>query len=131
MDRNASAPPMSAAGRRGLFRDIEPFSFGWLNTNSQHEIYYEECGAPRGKPAVILHGGPGGAVNPTMRRFFDPAKWRMALFDQRGCGRSRPNASLEDNTTINTTMQDDRDQPLALMTSMGSLQSSDCLHMRV
>jgi proline iminopeptidase len=90
---------MSANGRRGLFRDIEPFSFGWLSTDGPHEIYYEECGAPRGKPAVILHGGPGGAVNPTMRRFFDPAKWRMALFDQRGCGRSRPNASLEDNTT--------------------------------
>jgi proline iminopeptidase len=99
MDRNASASPMSATGRRGLFRDIEPFSFGWLSTNGPHEIYYEECGAPRGKPAVILHGGPGGAVNPTMRRFFDPSKWRMALFDQRGCGRSRPNASLEDNTT--------------------------------
>ena len=99
MDRNASASVMSSAGRRGLFRDIEPFSFGWLTTDGPHEIYYEECGAPRGKPAVILHGGPGGAVNPTMRRFFDPAKWRMALFDQRGCGRSRPNASLEDNTT--------------------------------
>lgn len=99
MDRNASASPMSATGRRGLFRDIEPFSFGWLSTDGPHEIYYEECGAPRGKPAVILHGGPGGAVNPTMRRFFDPNKWRMALFDQRGCGRSRPNASLEDNTT--------------------------------
>ena len=99
MDRNASASPMSATGRRGLFRDIEPFSFGWLSTDGPHEIYYEECGAPRGKPAVILHGGPGGAVNPTMRRFFDPSRWRMALFDQRGCGRSRPNASLEDNTT--------------------------------
>ncbi len=99
MDRNTSAPPMSANGRRGLFRDIEPFSFGWLGTDSPHELYYEECGAPRGKPAVILHGGPGGAVNPTMRRFFDPGKWRMTLFDQRGCGRSRPNASLENNTT--------------------------------
>jgi proline iminopeptidase len=99
MDRNASASVMSSHGRRGLFRDIEPFSFGWLNTDGPHEIYYEECGAPRGKPAVILHGGPGGAVNPTMRRFFDPDRWRMALFDQRGCGRSRPNASLEDNTT--------------------------------
>ncbi|CAN5225659.1 prolyl aminopeptidase [soil metagenome] len=99
MDRNASASVMSSAGRRGLFRDIEPYSFGWLTTEGPHEIYYEECGAPRGKPAVILHGGPGGAVNPTMRRFFDPNRWRMALFDQRGCGRSRPNASLEDNTT--------------------------------
>lgn len=99
MDRNASAAAMSSVGRRGLFREVEPFSFGWLPTSGSHEIYYEECGNPRGKPCVILHGGPGGAVNPTMRRFFDPAKWRMALFDQRGCGRSRPNASLDDNTT--------------------------------
>lgn len=98
MDRNASHA-MSSAGRRSLFREVEPFSFGWLPAGKLHEIYYEECGSPRGKPAVILHGGPGGAVNPTMRRFFDPSKWRMALFDQRGCGRSRPNASLEDNTT--------------------------------
>ena len=99
MDRNESSPIMSSSGRRSLFREVEPFSFGWLPAVGTHEIYYEECGAPQGKPAVILHGGPGGAVNPTMRRFFDPAKWRMALFDQRGCGRSRPNASLEDNTT--------------------------------
>lgn len=99
MDRNESSLIMSSSGRRNLFREVEPFSFGWLPAVGPHEIYYEECGAPQGKPAVILHGGPGGAVNPTMRRFFDPAKWRMALFDQRGCGRSRPNASLEDNTT--------------------------------
>ncbi len=99
MDRNASAAAMGSVGRRGLFREVEPFSFGWLQTGGPHEIYYEECGNPRGKPCVILHGGPGGAVNPTMRRFFDPAKWRMTLFDQRGCGRSRPNASLDDNTT--------------------------------
>lgn len=99
MDRHASAAAMSTVGRRGLFREVEPFSFGWMPTSGPHEIYYEECGNPRGKPCVILHGGPGGAVNPTMRRFFDPSKWRMALFDQRGCGRSRPNASLDDNTT--------------------------------
>ncbi|USQ97827.1 prolyl aminopeptidase [Caulobacter sp. RL271] len=99
MDRNASAAAMSSVGRRGLFREVEPFSFGWMRADGPHEIYYEECGNPRGKPCVILHGGPGGAVNPTMRRFFDPAKWRMTLFDQRGCGRSRPNASLDDNTT--------------------------------
>ena len=90
---------MSLAGRRGLFAETEPFASGWLATEGVHEIYYEECGAAGGKPAVILHGGPGGALHPTMRRFFDPARWRMALFDQRGCGRSRPNASLDDNTT--------------------------------
>ncbi|RAK60642.1 prolyl aminopeptidase [Phenylobacterium hankyongense] len=100
MERNTPAPAVSAsANRRGLFPETDPFSSGWLPTGGPHEIYYEECGKKDGKPCVILHGGPGGAINPTMRRFFDPAKWRMALFDQRGCGKSRPNASLEDNTT--------------------------------
>jgi proline iminopeptidase len=89
----------STANRRGLFHENEPFAHGWLPTGGPHEIFYEECGNPNGKPCVILHGGPGGAINPTMRRFFDPSKWRMALFDQRGCGKSRPNASLDDNTT--------------------------------
>ena len=89
----------SPAHRRWLFPENEPNAYGWLPTGGPHEIFYEECGDPRGKPCVILHGGPGGAINPTMRRFFNPARWRMALFDQRGCGKSRPNASLEDNTT--------------------------------
>ena len=88
-----------AASRRGLFVEAQPFASGWMKVSGGHEIYYEECGPPHGKPCLILHGGPGGATNPTMRRFFDPAKWRMTLFDQRGCGRSRPNASLDDNTT--------------------------------
>jgi proline iminopeptidase len=87
------------APRRALYPENEPFDFGWLKVGGGHEIYYEECGRRDGRPAVILHGGPGGAINPTMRRFFDPARWRMTLFDQRGCGRSRPNASLVDNTT--------------------------------
>jgi proline iminopeptidase len=102
MDRTPplTAPqPMSASGRRGLFVETEPISSGWMSAGAPHEIYYEECGARAGKPVVVLHGGPGGAINPTMRRFFDPTRWRVALFDQRGCGRSRPNASLEDNTT--------------------------------
>ena len=101
MERNPAppSPAVANAGRRPLYPDNEPFTSGWLQTGGPHEIYYEECGKPNGKPAVILHGGPGGAINPTMRRFFDPSRWRMALFDQRGCGRSRPNASLEDNTT--------------------------------
>ncbi len=99
MDHNAANPVMSAAGRRSLYPEIDAYSFGWMQTDGPHEIFYEECGNPNGKPALVLHGGPGGAINPTMRRFFDPSKWRVALFDQRGCGRSRPNASLEDNTT--------------------------------
>ncbi|MBU1378263.1 MAG: prolyl aminopeptidase [Alphaproteobacteria bacterium] len=100
MERNTPAPGVSSHDhRRGLFPDNEAYASGWLATGGPHEIFYEECGNPNGKPCVILHGGPGGAINPTMRRFFDPAKWRMALFDQRGCGKSRPNASLDDNTT--------------------------------
>jgi proline iminopeptidase len=89
----------SAAGRRPLYAENEPFESGWIATDSPHEVYYETCGAKDGKPCVILHGGPGGAINPTMRRFFDPARWRMTLFDQRGCGKSRPNALLDQNTT--------------------------------
>jgi proline iminopeptidase len=100
MERNTPAQAFSStSNRRGLFADNEPFDSGWLATDGPHEIYYEQCGVKDGKPCVILHGGPGGAINPTMRRFFDPSKWRMALFDQRGCGKSRPNASLDDNTT--------------------------------
>lgn len=94
-------PPTFSAStnRRGLFPESEPFNYGWMPTGGPHEIFYEQCGNPDGKPCIILHGGPGGAINSTMRRFFDPAKWHMVLFDQRGCGKSRPNASLEDNTT--------------------------------
>lgn len=100
MDRSAFAPAVGqTSARRGLYPEIDPYNFGWLATGGPHEIYYEECGAPKGKVALVLHGGPGGAVNPTMRRFFDHDKWRTVLFDQRGCGKSRPNASLEDNTT--------------------------------
>src|ERR1700690_157364 len=94
-----ASPAVVSASRRALYPDNEPFAIGWLKTGGAHEIYYEECGRLNGKPAVVLHGGPGGPINPTMRRFFGPSRWRMALFDQRGCGRSRPNASLDDNTT--------------------------------
>lgn len=101
MDRSpfSAGSSSSIQVRRGLYPENEPFARGWMKTDSAHEIYYEECGVRDGKPCIILHGGPGGAVNPTMRRFFDPNRWRMVLFDQRGCGRSTPNASLEANTT--------------------------------
>ena len=91
--------PVTDQPRRDLYPEIEPFASGWMQTEGPHEIYYEECGNPAGRPVVVLHGGPGGAVNAGMRRYFDPAKYRIVLFDQRGCGQSRPNASLEDNTT--------------------------------
>jgi proline iminopeptidase len=100
MERNMPSPIVSAGSfRRGLYGESQPFASGWMPVGGPHEVFYEECGRPDGKPCVILHGGPGGAINPTMRRFFDPSRWRMVLFDQRGCGRSRPNASLDDNTT--------------------------------
>jgi proline iminopeptidase len=72
---------------------------GHLRVSPLHEIYWEESGNPRGKPVVFLHGGPGGGTDARMRCFFDPARYRIVLFDQRGCGKSRPRASLVDNTT--------------------------------
>src|SRR5579862_3278836 len=95
-----SSPKAAAArARRGLYPPIKPYRTGLLRVSDVHELYFEECGNPDGKPAVFLHGGPGGGTDPKMRRFFDPARYRMVLFDQRGCGKSRPHASLIDNTT--------------------------------
>jgi proline iminopeptidase len=88
-----------AAGRRPLYPELEPYRSGWLKVPGGHDIYFEECGSPRGKPALIVHGGPGGGCNPAMRRFHDPSRYRIVLFDQRGCGRSTPHASLHENTT--------------------------------
>lgn len=85
--------------RRGLYPEIEPFASGMLPVGDGHEIYFEQCGNPAGKPVVFLHGGPGAGCSPKARRFFHPGKYRIVLFDQRGCGRSLPHASLEANTT--------------------------------
>ena len=85
--------------RRDLYPAIEPYDHGILSVTDGHEIYYEQSGNPHGKPAIYLHGGPGGGCGPGQRRVFDPKKYRIILFDQRGCGRSRPFASLENNTT--------------------------------
>ena len=82
-----------------LFPPIEPFNSGMLPVSKLHTIYFEESGNPAGKPVIMVHGGPGGGSNPTMRRFHDPSVYRIILFDQRGCGRSTPNAELTDNTT--------------------------------
>ncbi|QXT40091.1 prolyl aminopeptidase [Gymnodinialimonas ceratoperidinii] len=82
-----------------LFPPIDPFDQRILEVGDGHHIYLEQCGNPRGAPVVVLHGGPGGGCSPAMRRYFDPAVWRIILFDQRGCGRSRPHASTTDNTT--------------------------------
>ena len=89
----------TATARRELYPPIEPNSTGYLDVGDGHEIYYEDCGNPRGKPAVFLHGGPGGGCTPAMRRFWNPDVYRIVLFDQRGSGRSKPHASLDKNTT--------------------------------
>ena len=86
-------------GRRMLYPDLEPFHTGRLEVSPVHELYFEESGNPKGKPVVFLHGGPGGGTEPKHRRYFDPAVYRIVLVDQRGCGRSTPFASLEENTT--------------------------------
>ena len=82
-----------------LYPPIEPYNTGRLKVSSLHEIYFEESGNPAGKPVVFLHGGPGGGSDPKQRRYFHPGKYRIVLFDQRGCGKSTPYASLEENTT--------------------------------
>ncbi len=90
---------MSSPDRRGYYPPIEPHRTGRLRVSEHHDLYFEECGNPHGKPVVFLHGGPGFGIEPSHRRFFDPGKYRIVLFDQRGCGKSTPHASLVDNTT--------------------------------
>ena len=82
-----------------LHPPVDPFDQQMLEVGDGHRIYVEQCGNPHGIPVVVLHGGPGGGCSPAMRRYFDPATYRIVLFDQRGCGRSRPHASIENNTT--------------------------------
>ncbi|MCJ8508174.1 prolyl aminopeptidase [Rhizobium lemnae] len=84
---------------RTFYPEIEPFETGFLETGDGHRVYWERVGTKGAKPAVFLHGGPGGTISPTQRRLFDPALYDVILFDQRGCGKSTPNASLENNTT--------------------------------
>ncbi|SCZ10157.1 prolyl aminopeptidase [Microvirga guangxiensis] len=84
---------------RTFYPEIEPYDHGMLDVGDGHRVYWELCGNPDGKPVVFLHGGPGGGCSPTQRRLFDPKKYRILLFDQRGCGRSTPYASLDNNTT--------------------------------
>ena len=85
--------------KRTQYPPIEPFDTGYLAVGDGHDIYYEQSGNPTGKPALFVHGGPGGGGDVNARRFFDPEGYRIVVFDQRGSGRSRPHASLEANTT--------------------------------
>jgi proline iminopeptidase len=83
----------------GLYPALRAYRTGRLRVSALHEIHFEESGNPTGKPVVFLHGGPGAGTNPQMRRFFNPRRYRIVLFDQRGCGKSTPHASLDENTT--------------------------------
>lgn len=85
--------------RTELYPDIEPYKSGHLKVDGRHEIYWEVSGNRDGMPVVFLHGGPGAGASPMHRRFFDPARYRIVIFDQRGAGRSRPHGDLHDNTT--------------------------------
>ncbi|MBE9079138.1 prolyl aminopeptidase [Romeria aff. gracilis LEGE 07310] len=84
---------------RSLYPPIEPYRQSTLTVSDRHRLYFEEAGNPQGKPVVFLHGGPGGGLIATYRQFFDPQRWRIVLFDQRGCGQSTPHAELAENTT--------------------------------
>ena len=81
-----------------LYPKIKPYDSGFLNVD-EHQVYFEQCGNPNGKPAIFLHGGPGGGGSEDVRRFFNPDLYRIVVFDQRGCGRSKPHGCLKNNTT--------------------------------
>ena len=95
----ASSTSSAAPSLRTLYPPITPYESGMLDTGDGHQVYWEVCGNPAGKPVVFLHGGPGGGCGPSHRQLFNPEKYRIVLFDQRGCGRSLPHARLEANTT--------------------------------
>ncbi|HIK19428.1 MAG TPA: prolyl aminopeptidase [Leptolyngbyaceae cyanobacterium M33_DOE_097] len=82
-----------------LYPPIAPYQTGMLPVSELHQIYFEVSGNPQGKPVVVLHGGPGGGSQPFYRQYFDPTRWKIVMFDQRGCGKSTPNAELRENTT--------------------------------
>ncbi len=84
---------------RQLYSPREPYNQGQLKVSDLHTIHFEESGNPEGKPIVLLHGGPGGGCPPVYRQYFHPDKWRLVMFDQRGCGKSTPHAELRENTT--------------------------------
>jgi len=87
-----------------LYPEIEPYDHGMLDVGDGNRVYWEVCGNPNGKPAVVLHGGPGSGCSTGVRRYFDPQAYQIVLFDQRGCGRSTPHASdLRTDLSVNTT----------------------------
>ena len=108
---------VASSGLKGLYPPIEPFEHGMLDVGEGHRVHWERCGNPEGKPAVFLHGGPGSGCGPDQRRLFDPERYCVTLFDQRGCGRSTPHASLEANTTWDLVRDIERLREMAGATS--------------
>lgn len=90
---------LNGEDKRTLYPSIEPYQTGYLTVEGGHQIYWEESGNPNGKPVLFIHGGPGIGTSPYHRSFFNPDLYRIILFDQRGCGKSRPFSKLENNTT--------------------------------
>ena len=99
MSRKPLGPETQKHPMADLYPPLEPYARHNVAVDSPHELYVEECGNPQGLPAVFVHGGPGGGCNADSRRFFDPKRYRIVLFDQRGCGRSVPHAELDRNTS--------------------------------
>ncbi len=100
MSNSSACPaPADSSASSPLFPETEPYQSGWLTLHQGHEIYYEQCGNPAGLPVLFLHGGPAGGLSPRQRRFFDPARYRICLLDQRGCGKSRPYGERQHNHT--------------------------------
>lgn len=99
MDINHVGAVSASPELRTLWPEIEPYNMEFLQVSNIHNLYIEECGNPDGTPVLVLHGGPGAGSYPQLRRFFNPSKYRIILFDQRGSGKSTPLASLDDNTT--------------------------------
>jgi proline iminopeptidase len=104
---------MTIEQRRTLYPKIEPYKSGHLDVGDGLSLYWELCGYPQGKPAVFLHGGPGGGSSPDHRRQFDPERYNVLVFDQRGCGKSTPYASLEANTTAHLVADIERLREMA------------------
>ncbi|MDJ1157196.1 prolyl aminopeptidase [Chelatococcus sp. SYSU_G07232] len=110
---DTSLPLPGPGGQRGLYPPIEPYERGFLDAGDGHRVYWELCGNPKGKPAVFLHGGPGAGASPDHRRLFDPERYNVLLFDQRGCGRSQPHAHIDANTTWHLVADIERLRALA------------------
>src|SRR5579862_1228775 len=105
MAKDDGRGPWQAWAMASLYPEVDPYDAGLLDVGDNNRVYYEVCGNPRGKPAVVLHGGPGSGCTPHHRRLFDPDRYRIVLLDQRGCGRSTPHASEPDTSlSTNTTL---------------------------